>query len=115
MTQQREHWGSRIGFIFAAAGSAIGLGSLWKFPKRSEEHTSELQSRGHLVCRLLLEKKKIIVDIDVNDIEEVTLVPAHTNVIVRYLVLCLFCKVGVTVVSDDINWLIHKLYAAVNV
>src|SRR5690625_6715460 len=26
--------------------------------KRSEEHTSELQSRGHLVCRLLLEKKK---------------------------------------------------------
>src|SRR5690625_6092197 len=25
--------------------------------KRSEEHTSELQSRGHLVCRLLLEKK----------------------------------------------------------
>src|SRR5690625_6176438 len=28
---------------------------------RSEEHTSELQSRGHLVCRLLLEKKKAAV------------------------------------------------------
>src|SRR5207253_6789178 len=28
------------------------------WPLRSEEHTSELQSRGHLVCRLLLEKKK---------------------------------------------------------
>src|SRR2546429_7310872 len=28
------------------------------FPGRSEEHTSELQSRLHLVCRLLLEKKK---------------------------------------------------------
>src|SRR3989442_7926163 len=27
-------------------------------PERSEEHTSELQSRPHLVCRLLLEKKK---------------------------------------------------------
>src|SRR5690625_5669629 len=27
---------------------------------RSEEHTSELQSRGHLVCRLLLEKKEIL-------------------------------------------------------
>src|SRR5690625_5422366 len=26
-------------------------------PRRSEEHTSELQSRGHLVCRLMLEKK----------------------------------------------------------
>src|SRR3989442_10939081 len=29
-------------------------------PHRSEEHTSELQSRPHLVCRLLLEKKKKI-------------------------------------------------------
>src|SRR5690625_5374502 len=29
--------------------------------ERSEEHTSELQSRGHLVCRLLLEKKKNII------------------------------------------------------
>src|SRR5439155_6557221 len=31
---------------------------------RSEEHTSELQSRGHLVCRLPLEKKKIPADTD---------------------------------------------------
>src|SRR5207253_6869852 len=30
---------------------------------RSEEHTSELQSRGHLVCRLLLEKKKYLVSV----------------------------------------------------
>src|SRR5690625_7039793 len=30
-----------------------------RLPNRSEEHTSELQSRGHLVFRLLLEKKKI--------------------------------------------------------
>src|SRR5690625_5853674 len=30
------------------------------WPARSEEHTSELQSRGHLVCRLLLEKKNKI-------------------------------------------------------
>src|SRR2546422_3259672 len=29
-----------------------------RWPRRSEEHTSELQSRLHLVCRLLLEKKK---------------------------------------------------------
>src|SRR5437870_10724915 len=32
---------------------------------RSEEHTSELQSRGHLVCRLLLEKKKQWQDQDI--------------------------------------------------
>src|SRR5690554_7603664 len=33
-------------------------GSELSFSSRSEEHTSELQSRPHLVCRLLLEKKK---------------------------------------------------------
>src|SRR5690606_24089981 len=40
-------------------GSVIRLrrGATW-FPSRSEEHTSELQSRENLVCRLLLEKKK---------------------------------------------------------
>lgn len=32
MTAKREHWGSKIGFILATAGSAIGLGSLWRFP-----------------------------------------------------------------------------------
>src|SRR5690625_5514503 len=36
---------------------------------RSEEHTSELQSRGHLVCRLLLEKKKYY-QVKVNVTEE---------------------------------------------
>src|SRR5690554_7344546 len=39
----------------------VGFCSLWLSPygsDRSEEHTSELQSRPHLVCRLLLEKKK---------------------------------------------------------
>src|SRR5439155_7333396 len=34
------------------------LGALLGRRSRSEEHTSELQSRGHLVCRLLLEKKR---------------------------------------------------------
>src|SRR5439155_26558002 len=39
----------------------VVLGLFARLPgPRSEEHTSELQSRGHLVCRLLLEKKKNI-------------------------------------------------------
>lgn len=32
MSAPRAHWGSRIGFVLAAAGSAVGLGNLWKFP-----------------------------------------------------------------------------------
>src|SRR5439155_20434907 len=42
---------------FADVRRARGRG-LYGYVDRSEEHTSELQSRGHLVCRLLLEKKK---------------------------------------------------------
>src|SRR5699024_11218624 len=76
--ENRSQWGTRAGFILAAVGSAVGLGNIWRFPSvayengggaffipylfalltagRSEEHTSELQSRFDLVCRLLLEK-----------------------------------------------------------
>src|SRR5439155_12087952 len=48
---------ARIEAIARACGAiSCATSSSWK--SRSEEHTSELQSRGHLVCRLLLEKKK---------------------------------------------------------
>src|SRR5690554_7301685 len=40
------------------APRGVGQGVLVLVAPRSEEHTSELQSRPHLVCRLLLEKKK---------------------------------------------------------
>src|SRR3712207_8442444 len=43
-----------------ADGPDALLRPLRVFVERSEEHTSELQSRQYLVCRLLLEKKKII-------------------------------------------------------
>src|SRR5207244_11867720 len=47
-----------VGHGEAPAGFILAI-SLWLwFTVRSEEHTSELQSPDHLVCRLLLEKKK---------------------------------------------------------
>src|SRR5690625_905499 len=48
--------GTRLYILLALVALTILI--IWFLPKRSEEHTSELQSRGHLVCRLLLEKKK---------------------------------------------------------
>src|SRR5687768_18300628 len=44
--------------LTAAVLVATLIVHMWRHGKRSEEHTSELQSRLHLVCRLLLEKKK---------------------------------------------------------
>src|SRR5690625_2651865 len=54
---------TRKGKIYPPEGTALYEFAHWEDYKgnpmdRSEEHTSELQSRGHLVCRLLLEKKK---------------------------------------------------------
>src|SRR3712207_7230656 len=43
-----------------ARGRGSVVGGFSAKPERSEEHTSELQSRQYLVCRLLLEKKKTI-------------------------------------------------------
>ena len=37
MEKSRAQWGSKIGFILAAAGSAVGLGNIWKFPGRAYE------------------------------------------------------------------------------
>src|SRR2546429_6690764 len=43
----------------SACPAAVKAGSIPSAWNRSEEHTSELQSRLHLVCRLLLEKKEL--------------------------------------------------------
>src|SRR3712207_7789661 len=44
--------------LVGVAAGALGSNSGFSGSPRSEEHTSELQSRQYLVCRLLLEKKK---------------------------------------------------------
>src|SRR3712207_6998864 len=49
---------SAFGADFGRGGSGGGCGAVARRHSRSEEHTSELQSRQYLVCRLLLEKKQ---------------------------------------------------------
>jgi NSS family neurotransmitter:Na+ symporter len=47
---RREHWGSRIGFILAASGSAIGLGNIWKFPYITGENGGGAFVVVYLIC-----------------------------------------------------------------
>lgn len=50
MQKPREHWGSRLGFVLAAAGSAIGLGTLWKFPYVTGENGGGLFVLIYIFC-----------------------------------------------------------------
>ena len=50
MQGQRAHWGSRAGFILAAAGSAIGLGNIWKFPYITGENGGGWFVLIYLIC-----------------------------------------------------------------
>src|SRR2546422_6476677 len=66
-------------FEFLPPGGFLIVASWMKlFGVRSEEHTSELQSRLHLVCRLLLEKKKR------TGIVEKTILGTRTNAATRW-------------------------------
>src|SRR5437870_8232650 len=79
--RSRGRSSDRSGF-FAGSESSCRLpcqGARRSPASRSEEHTSELQSRGHLVCRLLLEKKKK------NKKEKYTL-----NIILYYIIVTNF-------------------------
>lgn len=51
---QREKWSSKIGLIFAAAGSAVGLGNIWRFPYLTGENGGGAFIIIYLVCVFLI-------------------------------------------------------------
>lgn len=53
-THERAQWKSRLGFVLAAAGSAVGLGNIWKFPYITGENGGGLFVLIYLVCILLV-------------------------------------------------------------
>lgn len=54
MKETRDHWGSKTGFVIAAAGSAIGLGNLWKFPYITWDNNGGAFVIVYLICILLV-------------------------------------------------------------
>jgi len=53
-SDDREQWGSRLGFILAAAGSAIGLGNIWRFPYVTADNGGGAFVVVYLVCIALI-------------------------------------------------------------
>ena len=52
--QHHAQWGSRVGFIMAAVGSAVGLGNIWKFPYMVGESGGSAFVLAYLVCIALI-------------------------------------------------------------
>src|SRR2546428_9274567 len=75
VSRARQDWRAMSALEQALGGSAIEVVAKatrrrFTVEYRSEEHTSELQSRSDLVCRLLLEKKKRVVILNVKSCNE---------------------------------------------
>ncbi len=60
---QRAQWGSRVGFILAAAGSAVGLGNIWKFPYETGTNGGGAFVAVYLTCVLLVGLPVMIAEI----------------------------------------------------
>src|SRR5688572_31834494 len=57
---RRRREGPSLRLLLADSAGSVNCATVGERSRRSEEHTSELQSQSNLVCRLLLEKKKKI-------------------------------------------------------
>ena len=63
MTPNREHFGGRLAVILAMAGSAIGLGNIWRFPYMVGEHGGAVFVIIYIICTLLVSLPVFIAEV----------------------------------------------------
>ncbi|PIE91015.1 MAG: sodium-dependent transporter [Acidobacteria bacterium] len=76
---KRDQWGGNIGFVLAAAGSAIGLGNLWKFPYVAWENKGGSFVFVYLLCIFLIGMPIMISEILIGRRAQASSVPAFTR------------------------------------
>ncbi|MDY0235197.1 MAG: sodium-dependent transporter [Gudongella sp.] len=82
--KQRENWGSRIGFIMAAAGSAVGLGNIWRFPYLAGENGGSAFIIIYLVFALVIGLSVMIAEFAVGRRTQLSAVGAYKKVDSRF-------------------------------
>ena len=60
-----SHWSSRVGFMFAAVGSAVGLGNFWRFPYEAGENGGGAFVIVYLACILLIAMPLVLAELSV--------------------------------------------------
>lgn len=121
MKQAREHWGSRVGFIMAAAGSAIGLGSLWRFPYLTGKNGGGIFILLYLAFTFLIALPVFIGELvigrraqrcAVNIFPDLTPESPHwklagwLNVLTTFLILSYYCVVS--------GWCVNYIFLSLN-
>ena len=81
---QRENWGSRIGFLMAAAGSAVGLGNIWRFPYLAGENGGSAFIIIYLVFALVIGISVMIAEFAVGRRTQLAAVGAYKKLDPRF-------------------------------
>ncbi|NLC03026.1 MAG: sodium-dependent transporter [Tissierellia bacterium] len=80
----REHWGSRIGFLMAAAGSAVGLGNIWRFPYLAGENGGSAFIIIYLIFALVIGISIMIAEFAVGRRTQLAAVGAYKSINTRW-------------------------------
>ena len=107
MDNSRAQWGSKLGFILAAAGSAIGLGNIWKFPGRAFEGGGGTYVLIYLCMVIFLGAPLMLTELSIGRASQANVVGAFRNlghkrwswvgwvgVIGAFIITCYYSHVG---------------------
>ena len=120
---QREQWGSKIGFILAASGSAVGLGNLWKFPYMAGRNGGGAFVLVYFIILFLIGFTLMLAEITLGRHTQLNAIGAYKKiskkwawvgglgVLAGFIILSFYSVVGGWV----INYIIKSLTGAINI
>lgn len=115
--KKRAQWGSRLGFILAAAGSAVGLGNIWKFPGKAYEGGGGLFILMYLIIVLFIGMPVMLSELTLGRASQANSVDAfgkygrrfswigYTGVIVAFIITSYYGHVGGWVMRYAVGYL----------
>ncbi len=121
MTAPRAQWGSRLGFILAASGSAVGVGNLWKFPYVTGQNGGGIFILAYVICVILVGLPVMSAEILIGRATQKSPVAAFRELTHRGSFWIFFGWLGVLAASSLLSyyaviagWAMHYAYISVN-
>jgi NSS family neurotransmitter:Na+ symporter len=90
----KEHWSSKWAFIFAAAGSAVGLGNIWKFPYITGENGGGAFVLIYLACIAIIGLPLVIAEISLGRMGGENPIDSIRNLVTRYKLKPFWTAIG---------------------